>query len=64
MLVQTMITHSGAALHACSVGAVPGHANALSASCWPVLLLASVSDLHSKHIINLKPQHQAAMAYN
>lgn len=45
MFVKATMTHSGAALHAYSVGAVPGHVNALSASCWPVLLWASVSDL-------------------
>ena len=45
VLVKAMMTHSDAALHACSAGAVPGRVNALSAFCWPVLLWASVSHL-------------------
>ena len=31
------LTYSGAALHACSLGAVPGHVSDLSESCWPEL---------------------------
>lgn len=47
------LTHSDAALHACSAGAAPGHVNALSASCWPVLLWASASHLRSQHIVRI-----------